>query len=72
MNLQTTIYKHVLYPKYVKIYLLIEELSRNSRLAINISYKKDIVNLLADIIVIKDKYNIDCKEDYKLITKYKM
>jgi hypothetical protein len=70
MNLQTSIYQHVIHPKYIRVYLLIEELSKVSRPATNLAHRKDIVNLLADIIAIKDKYSIEHKEDFKLLTKY--
>lgn len=70
MNLQESVYQYILHPKYIKVYLHIEELSKVSKPAISLAHKKDIVNLLADIIAIKDKYSIEHKEDFKLLTKY--
>jgi hypothetical protein len=70
MDLKVAIYRHVLEPKYIKIYQYIEEMSRTSRLSITRSHRKDIVNILADVIAIKEKYGIDYSEDLELLQKY--
>ena len=70
MNLKIAIYDHVLKPKYIKVYQYMEEMSSRNRLSINNSHKKDIVNLLADIIAIKEKYGMNYMEDLELIEKY--
>ena len=70
MDLKVAIYRHVLEPKYIKIYQYIEEMSRTSRISITRSHRKDIVDLLADVIAIKEKYGIDYSEDLELLQKY--
>jgi len=70
MDLKVAIYRHVLEPKYIKIYQYIEEMSRTSRISTTRSHRKDIVDLLADIIAIKEKYGIDYSEDLELLQKY--
>ena len=70
MDLKVAIYRHVLEPKYIKIYQYIEEMSRVSRISITRSHRKDIVDLLADIVAIKEKYGIDYSEDLELLQKY--
>jgi hypothetical protein len=71
MNIKTAIYNRILEPKYIKVYQYIEELSKSSRMLIIKANKEDIVFLLADIISIKEKYNIPYSEDLILIEKYK-
>ena len=72
MNLQTAIYSKVLEPKYLKIYLFMEELHKTKVLHIRESYKKDIADVLSDIILIKEKYKIPYTEDLELLEKYKL
>lgn len=71
MNLNTAIYNHILAPKYLKIYHLIESLGNTKIERFKQEYKKDIVKIISDIIVIKDKYKIPYSEDLTLIEKYK-
>ncbi len=52
MDLKVAIYRHVLEPKYIKIYQYMEEMSRVSRISITRSHRKNIVDLLADIVAI--------------------
>lgn len=70
MDLKVAIYRHVLEPKYIKVYQYIEEMSNVNRISITRSHRKDIVDLLADIIAIKEKYGIDYSEDLELIQRY--
>lgn len=70
MDLKIAIYKHALEPKYIKIYQYMEEMSKVSRLSITRSHRKDIVDLLGDIIAIKDKYGINYSEDLELLQRY--
>ena len=70
MDLKVAIYRHVLEPKYIKVYQYMEEVSRTNRISITYSHRKDIVDLLADIIAIKEKYGIDYSEDLELIQRY--
>ena len=71
MNLNTVIHDHILSPKYLKIYHLIESLGNTKIERFKQEYKKDIVKIISDIIVIKDKYKIPYSEDLTLIEKYK-
>lgn len=71
MNLKTTIYNRILEPKYLKVYQYIEELPRTSRMSLMKANKQDIINVLADIVSIKEKYGIPYSEDLLLIEKYK-
>ena len=71
MNLQTAIYNKVLEPKYLKVYMYIEELKRGSNNGIRNIHKQDIVDVLSDIILIKEKYRIPYIEDIELLEKYK-
>lgn len=71
MNLQTAIYNQVLQPKYLKVYLYIEELTKTKLLNIRECHKEDIANILSDIIIIKEKYKIPYTEDLELLQKYK-
>ena len=71
MNLQTAIYNKVLEPKYLKVYLHIEEMKRTSNLKIKNEHLRDIANIISDIIVIKEKYKIPFMEDIELLQKYK-
>jgi hypothetical protein len=45
-------------------------MDKSSRMSVKSSYKKDIVQHLADIIYIKDKHGISYTEDLKLLEKY--
>jgi hypothetical protein len=71
MNIQTAIYNQVLEPKYLKVYMYIEELRRSNYVSIREAHKKDIVDILSDIILIKEKYRIPYLEDIELLQKYK-
>jgi chromosomal replication initiation ATPase DnaA len=71
MNLNTAIYNGILEPKYLKLYHLIEALGNTKVEKFKQDYKKDIVQIISDIIVIKDKYKISYNEDLILIEKYK-
>ena len=70
MNLQTAIYNQVLEPKYLKVYMYIEEMQRVNNNNIKTVHKKDIVDILSDIILIKEKYRIPFLEDIELLQKY--
>tara|TARA_R110000868_G_C10685432_1_gene747840 strand:- start:23 stop:241 length:219 start_codon:yes stop_codon:yes gene_type:complete len=71
MNLKTAIYNQVLEPKYLKVYMYIEELKRGTSNSIKNIHKEDIVEALSDIILIKEKYGIPYVEDIELLEKYK-
>jgi hypothetical protein len=71
MNLNTAIYNGILEPKYLKLYHLIESLGNTKIERFKQDYRKDIVKIISDIIVIKDKYKISYSEDLILIEKYK-
>jgi len=70
MNLQKAIYNQVLEPKYLKVYMCIQELEKTHNVSIKREHKKDIVNVLSDIILIKEKYQIPFLEDIELLQKY--
>lgn len=70
MNLQTAIYNQVLEPKYLKVYMYIEEMQKVNNNNIKTIHKKDIVDILSDIILIKEKYRIPFLEDIELLQKY--
>lgn len=72
MNLQKAIYNKILEDKYLKVYLHIEELKKSLNSPIRSEHKKDIINILSDIIVIKEKYKINYTEDIELLEKYKI
>lgn len=71
MNLNTAIYNIILEPKYLKIYNLIEAFDSTKIIRFREDYKKDIVQIISDVIIIKDKYRIPYTEDLTLIEKYK-
>lgn len=71
MNLQTAIYNRVLEPKYYKLYLYIEELSKIKKIGLREECKKDICEIVSNIIIIKEKYKISYTEDLQLLEKYK-
>ena len=71
MNLNLAIYNQILEPKYLKIYHLIESLGNTKIERFKQEYRKDIVKIISDIIVIKDKYRISYSEDLTLLEKYK-
>jgi hypothetical protein len=71
MNLNLAIYNQILEPKYLKIYHLIESLGNTKIERFKQDYRKDIVQVISDIIVIKDKYRISYSEDLTLLEKYK-
>ena len=71
MNLQTAIYNQVLEPKYLKVYMYIQELERINHVGARYAHRKDIVEVLSDIILIKEKYRIPYVEDIELLEKYK-
>lgn len=71
MNLQTAIFNEVLQPKYLKVYMYIEELRKVNFTNIKDAHRKDIADILSDIILIKEKYRIPYLEDIELLQKYK-
>jgi chromosomal replication initiation ATPase DnaA len=71
MNLNLAIYNGILEPKYLKLYHLIEALSNTKVERFKQDYRKDIVQIISDIIVIKERYRIPYTEDLTLIEKYK-
>jgi hypothetical protein len=71
MNLNTAIYNGILEPKYLKLYHLIEAFNGTKIIRFKEDYRKDIVQIISDIIIIKDKYRIPYNEDLILIEKYK-
>ena len=71
MNLKTAICNQVLEPKYLKVYMYIEELERTNNINVRREHNKDIVDILSDIILIKEKYQIPYIEDLELLQKYK-
>ena len=70
MNFHTAIYNRILEPKYFKVYNCIEAMNKSNRMSVKTSYKKDIIQHLADIIYIKDEHGINYTEDLKLLEKY--
>jgi hypothetical protein len=70
MNLKTAICNQVLELKYLKVYMYIEELERTNNINVRRGHKRDIVNILSDIILIKEKYQIPFLEDLELLQKY--
>jgi hypothetical protein len=70
MNLKTAICNEVLSPKYLKVYMYLEELERTNNIDIKRGHKRDIVDILSDIILIKEKYQIPYIEDLELLEKY--
>jgi hypothetical protein len=70
MNLQTAIYNQVLEPKYLKVYMYIQEIERINHVGARYAHRKDIVEVLSDIILIKEKYQIPFLEDLELLQKY--
>ena len=71
MNLKTAICNEVIQPKYLKVYMYLEELERTNNIDIRRGHKRDIVDILSDIILIKEKYQIPYIEDLELLQKYK-
>ena len=71
MNLKIAICNEVLSPKYLKVYMYIEELERTNNINVRREHKRDIVDILSDIILIKEKYQIPYIEDLELLQKYK-
>jgi hypothetical protein len=71
MNLKTAICNEVIQPKYLKVYMYLEELERTNNIDIRRGHKRDIVDILSDIILIKEKYQIPFLEDLELLQKYK-
>jgi len=71
MDLNTAIYNKILEPKYLKLYNLIEALDSAKIIRFRQDYKKEIVQVISDIIVIKERYRIPYNEDLILIEKYK-
>ena len=73
MNFKVAIYHQVLEPKYMKMYNYLEEIDRRkfSSISVRKAHMQDVIETLADIIAIKEKYNIDYTEDLELIEKYK-
>jgi len=70
MNLKTAICNQVLELKYLKVYMYIEELERTNNINVRREHKRDIVDILSDIILIKEKYQIPFLEDLELLQKY--
>lgn len=73
MNFKTAIYCQILEPMYMRVYKYSEELDKIRRISLKTKhvYKQDIIEILADIIAIKEKYGIDYNEDLELLEKYK-
>jgi hypothetical protein len=71
MNLQTAIFNEILQPKYIKIYSYMEEIKESTRISIKNAHRKDIADILCEIILIKEKYRIPYKEDLEILQKYK-
>jgi hypothetical protein len=72
MTFKQAIYDSVLRPMYVRVYGHIEEMENVSRQSLKLEHKKDIINTLSDIIVIKEKYGINYADDLTLLSKYKI
>jgi hypothetical protein len=51
--------------------MYLEELERTNNIDIRRGHKRDIVDILSDIILIKEKYQIPFLEDLELLQKYK-
>jgi hypothetical protein len=51
--------------------MYIEELERTNNINVRREHNKDIVDILSDIILIKEKYQIPFLEDLELLQKYK-
>lgn len=71
MNLNLAIYNRILEPKYLKLYNIIESFDSTKIIRFRQDYKKDIIQIISDIIVIKEKYRIPYTEDLTLLEKYK-
>lgn len=72
MYLKDAIIRNVIDPLYIRVYKHMEEMNNISRLSLKLEHKKDIVNTLTEIVVIKEKYGIPYSEDLVLISKYKI
>lgn len=72
MYLKDAIIRNVIDPLYIRVYNHMEEMNNVSRLSLKLEHKKDIVNTLTEIVVIKEKYGIPYSEDLVLISKYKI
>lgn len=72
MYLKDAIVRNVIDPLYIRVYKHMEEMNNVSRLSLKLEHKKDIVNTLTEIVVIKEKYGIPYSEDLVLISKYKI
>lgn len=72
MYLKDAIIRNVIDPLYIRVYKHMEEMNNVSRLSLKLEHKKDIVNTLTEIVVIKEKYGIPYSEDLVLISKYKI
>lgn len=72
MYLKDAIIRNVIDPLYIRVYNHMEEMNNISRLSLKLEHKKDIVNTLTEIVVIKEKYGIPYSEDLVLISKYKI
>ena len=70
MNLQTAIYNQVLEPMYLKVYLYIEEFEKPNNINVRNAHNDDIIDVLSDIILIKEKYQISFLDDLELLQKY--
>ena len=70
MNLQTAICNKVLEPKYLRVYMYIEELEKTNNINVRNAHKRDIVDIVSDIILVKEKYKIPFLEDLELLQKY--
>jgi len=73
MNFKVAIYHQILEPKYMRVYNYLEEMNRRKFIGTNTrkAHLQDVIEVLADIIAIKEKYGIDYSEDLVLIEKYK-
>lgn len=73
MNFKVAIYHQILEPMYMRVYKHCEELDKAKRVnsMARKAHQQDIVEYLAQIVTIKEKYGIDFSEDLELIEKYK-
>jgi hypothetical protein len=50
--------------------MYMEELGKTNNISVRRAHKEDILDILADIILIKEKYKIPFLEDLELLQKY--
>lgn len=73
MNFKVAIYHQILEPKYMRMYYYLEEMDRRKFISSTArkAHLQDVVEVLVDIIAIKEKYGIDYTDDLELLEKYK-